>query len=191
MEDLGEVVSRDAKPVFAKPVIGEAIAFDANTSCDTQPSKRKIASVAEDNDVSTVSNPSKIGRIADTKLQDSDVPIAEDVEEVSDTRRPEDAVETEEEEASWSGQLDVTTVHELVDLTKQSTRYKAAYGPILIDNLPKGWMATALLTQQAPRVFGIDCEMVVCADNPSTLARVSLVSGENRIQFSFELFRKG
>eukprot|EP00959_Pyramimonas_sp_CCMP1952_P348995 7312440-Pyramimonas_sp.AAC.1 len=153
-EDLGEVVPRDDKL--------STIQSSVNTKSAPK-EKRKRADVTDEGQ--SESSPAKVARQALTK--------EEDVDQNLTVGR---GCVVGDEEATWSGRLDAPSVQTLVDLTKNNMRYKVAYGSVLTDSVPKGWIATALLTKQEPRVFGIDCEMVVCEDNPSTLARASLVS---------------
>jgi hypothetical protein len=66
-----------------------------------------------------------------------------------------------------------------VDTTRQSSRFTAMYSAIPSSSTGakagEGWLHTAAVSDGAVRVFGLDCEMVLCGDHGPSLARVSLV----------------
>jgi len=97
------------------------------------------------------------------------------------------------EAALWEGPLDEGALQALVDATRQSPRYAAMYGAIPSPaastsgssskqqacssggSTHQGWLHTAALRADGARVFGLDCEMVLCGEHGPALARVSLV----------------
>jgi hypothetical protein len=90
------------------------------------------------------------------------------------------------EAALWEGPLDEGALQALVDATRQSPRYAAMYGAIPSPAAStsgskqggasqQGWLHTAALRADGARVFGLDCEMVMCGEHGPALARVSLV----------------
>lgn len=66
-----------------------------------------------------------------------------------------------------------------MDTTRQSSRFTAMYSAIPSSSTGakagEGWLHTAAVSDGAVRVFGLDCEMVLCGDHGPSLARVSLV----------------